>query len=133
MLFSLMNKTRKLFLLTPIYGMLMMEKYNLIYFFFNNFDASVTWTFLPHYKRYHENTFQTAEESFVSVKADFNSYKVLNVQMIWFPSFITEDVISWVRSIHAQNPGKLSHYKFYWFHSIPLHVLSLFNNVQSRI
>lgn len=28
-----MNKTRKLFLLPPIYGMLMMEKYNLIYFF----------------------------------------------------------------------------------------------------
>lgn len=75
-----MKKTRKMFLLTPIYGMLMMEKYNLIFFFFNNFDASVTWTFLPHYKRYHENTFQTAEESFVSVKADFYELTIILIR-----------------------------------------------------
>lgn len=133
-----MNKTRKMFLLTAINGMLMMEKYNLIFFFFNNFDASVTWTFLPHYKRYHEKHFSNCRGIICFCKGwflwiDNNSYKVLNVQMIWFPSFITEDVISWVRSILAQNPWKLSHHKFYWFHSIPLHVLSLFNNEQSRI
>lgn len=133
-----MNKTRKLFLLTPIYGMLMMEKYNLIFFFFKQFWCISHLNFSTTLQKISWKHFSNCRGIICFCKGwflwiDNNSYKVLNVQMIWFPSFITEDVISWVRSIHAQNPGKLSHHKFYWFHSIPLHVLSLFNNVQSRI
>lgn len=75
-----MNKTRKMFLLTAINGMLMMEKYNLIFFFLTILMHQSPELFYHITKDIMKNPFQTAEESFVSVKADFYELTIILIR-----------------------------------------------------